>query len=136
MRTLGVLSSDSGGTTGVRTRLRNQMKRLFNAHIQLIYEDKHGEATVNALIADRTELWWTLHRPAQAGLWESKILLSEPLSLNEIIHHPVPLDMKHPQGAQTLLPGPGSLLVAHLSHLRTHAPGADYLAAVVPPVRN
>ena len=92
MRTLGVLSSDSGGTTGVRTRLRNQMKRLFNAHIQLIYEDKHGEATVNALIADRTELWWTLHRPAQAGLWESKILLSEPF-FNEIIHHPVPLDM-------------------------------------------
>ena len=78
MRTLGVLSSDSGGTTGVRTRLRNQMKRLFNAHIQLIYEDKHGEATVNALIADRTELWWTLNRPDQAGLWESKILLSEP----------------------------------------------------------
>ena len=92
MRTLGVLSSDSGGTTGVRTRLRNQMKRLFNAHIQLIYEDKHGEATVNALIADRTELWWTLHRPAQAGLWESKILLSEPF-FNEIINHPVPLDM-------------------------------------------
>ena len=92
MRTLGVLSSDSGGTTGVRTRLRNQMKRLFNAHIQLIYEDKHGEATVNTLIADRTELWWTLNRPDQAGLWESKILLSEPF-FNEIIRRPVPLDM-------------------------------------------
>ena len=92
MRTLGVLSSDSGGTTGIRTRLRNQMKRLFNAHIQLIYEDKNGEATVNALIADRTELWWTPNRPDQAGLWESKILLSEPF-FNEIINHPVPIDM-------------------------------------------
>ena len=39
MRTLDVLSSDSGGTTGVRTRLRNQMDRLFNAHVRLIYID-------------------------------------------------------------------------------------------------
>ena len=44
MRTLDVLSSDSGGATGVRTRLRNQMKRLFNATVQLIYQDEHGEA--------------------------------------------------------------------------------------------
>ena len=34
MRTLGVLSSDSGGASGVRTRLRNQMRRLFNAHVR------------------------------------------------------------------------------------------------------
>ena len=40
MRTLGILSSDSGGTTGVRTRLRNQMNRLFYASVQLIYEDE------------------------------------------------------------------------------------------------
>ena len=44
MRTLDVLSSDSGGTTGVRTRLRNQMDRLFNAHVRLIYQDEHGRA--------------------------------------------------------------------------------------------
>ena len=92
MRTLGVLSSDSGGTTGVRTRLRNQMRRLFNAHIQLIYKDEHGEATVNSLIAERTELWWTPNRPSQAGLWESKIYLGEAF-FHEIIRHPVPLDM-------------------------------------------
>ena len=47
MRTLGVYSSAGG----VATRLRNQMDRLFNAHIQLIYEDKRSKATVNALIA-------------------------------------------------------------------------------------
>ena len=68
------------------------MRRLFNAHVQLIYEDQHGEATVNALITDRTELWWTPNRPDQAGLWESNILLSEPF-FQEIIRHPVPLDM-------------------------------------------
>ena len=91
MRTLGVYSS-SGGRGGVQTRLRNQMKRLFNAHIQLLYQDKNGEATVNAVIADRTELWWTTKRPDVPSLWKSKIYLGEAF-FNEIINHPLPLDM-------------------------------------------
>ena len=49
-------------------------------------------ATVNSLIADRTELWWTSNRPDQAGLWESKIELSEKF-FQEIIRHPVPIDI-------------------------------------------
>ena len=88
MRTLGVYSSAGG----VATRLRNQMDRLFNAHIQLIYEDKRSKATVNALIARRTEFWWTTRKPDEPSLWESKIELSEDF-FNEIIRHPVPLDM-------------------------------------------
>ena len=91
MRTLGVYSS-SGGRGGVQTRLRNQMKRLFNAHIQLLYQDKNGEATVNAVIADRTELWWTTKRPDVPSLWKSKIYLGEAF-FNEIINHPLPLDL-------------------------------------------
>ena len=63
MRTLDVLSSDSGGTTGVRTRLRNQMDRLFNAHVRLIYQDEHGEQFVSSAIADRGEFWWNPQRP-------------------------------------------------------------------------
>ena len=43
---MGKLGMDSVG--GARTRLRNQMRRLFNAHVQLVYEDKLGEA--NAVI--------------------------------------------------------------------------------------
>ena len=35
MRKLGI-SSDSGGSRGERTRLRNQMDRLFHAHVSLI----------------------------------------------------------------------------------------------------
>ena len=91
MRTLGIYSS-SGGRGGVQTRLRNQMKRLFNAHIQLVYQDNNGEATVNAVIADRTELWWTPKRPDESSLWESKVYLGEAF-FNEIISHPVPIDM-------------------------------------------
>ena len=88
MRTLGVYST-SGGE---HTRLRNQMDRLFNAHVQLIYEDKHGKATVNSQIADRTELWWNPKRPNERSLWESKLELGEKF-FNEIIRRPVPLDM-------------------------------------------
>ena len=88
MRTLGVYSSAGG----VATRLRNQMDRLFNAHVSLIYEDELRKATVNSLIARRTEFWWNPKRPAESTLWKSKIELSEDF-FNEIIQHPVPLDM-------------------------------------------
>ena len=77
---------------GVRTRLRNQMKRLFNAHIRLVYEDKYGEQFVNSLIAERGYFWWNPKRRDESALWESKIELSEKF-FNEIINHPVPLDM-------------------------------------------
>ena len=88
MRALGVYSS--GGR--VQIRLRNQMKRLFNAHVSLIYEDDHGEARVSSSVADRTELWWNERKPDEPTLWESKIYLGEAF-FNEIINHPVPLDM-------------------------------------------
>ena len=89
MRTLGVYSSGGGRE---HTKLRNQMDRLFNAHVSLIYEDGRGKATVNSLIADSTAFWWNPRRPNQPSLWESKIELSEKF-FNEIIRHPVPLDM-------------------------------------------
>ena len=88
MRTLGVYSSDGKAYT----RLRNQMDRLFNASVSLIYKDECGKATVNAVIADSTAFWWNPKRPGQPSLWESKIELSEKF-FNEIIHHPVPIDM-------------------------------------------
>ena len=88
MRTLGVYSS--GGR--VQIRLRNQMRRLFSAHVQLVYEDEHGEARVSSSVADRTELWWNERKPGQSSLWDSKIELSEKF-FKEIINHPVPIDM-------------------------------------------
>ena len=88
MRTMGVYSSAGG----VANRLRNQMDRLFNAHVSMIYEDERGKATVNSLIARRTEFWWNPKRPDERVLWESKIELGEDF-FNEIIQHPVPLDM-------------------------------------------
>ena len=91
MRKLG-MQDDSGSPRGDRTRLRNQMKRLFNAHVQLIYEDEQVSTSINSPVASRTELWWDPRRPDEPSLWESKIRLGEDF-FNEIIRHPVPLDM-------------------------------------------
>ena len=88
MRTLGIYNS--GGQP--QTRLRNQMNRLFNASVRLVYKNEHGEATVSSSVADRTEFWWNERKPDEPSLWESKIRLGEDF-FNEIIQHPVPLDM-------------------------------------------
>ena len=91
MRTLGIYHN-SGGRGGVQTRLRNQMKRLFGCTVSLIYEDKSGFARVSSLVADKHEFWWNERKPDQPSLWNSKIELGEAF-FNEIIRHPVPLDM-------------------------------------------
>ena len=87
---MGKLGMDSVG--GARTRLRNQIRRLFNAHVQLVYKDQHGEANVSSSVADRSEFWWNERKPDEPSLWESKIRLGEDF-FNEIINHPVPLDL-------------------------------------------
>ena len=66
--------------------------RLFNAHVRLTYKDEHGEKFVSSAIADRGEFWWNPKRPDESTLWESKIRLGEDF-FNEVIRHPVPLDM-------------------------------------------
>jgi len=91
MRKLDIYSS-SGGATGGRTRLRNQMKRLFRCTVSLVYEDEQRDSSVSSLVADRTEFWWNLKRPDEPSLWDSKIRLGEDF-FNEIIQRPVPLDM-------------------------------------------
>ena len=68
------------------------MDRLFNASVRLIYEDERGKQFIASHIADRGEFWWDERKPHEYSLWNSKIRLGEDL-FNEIIQHPVPLDM-------------------------------------------
>ena len=88
MRELGIYA----GGGNAHTKLRNQMKRLFSCTVSLTYKDEHGEVAVNSLIADRTAFWWNERKPDVPVLWESKIELGEKF-FQEIIQHPVPLDM-------------------------------------------
>ena len=88
MRTLGITSINGPA----QTRLRNQMKRLFSCSVSMVYTEAARQASAYAVIADTTDFWWNAKQPDQAGLWESKVRLSESF-FNEIIRHPVPLDM-------------------------------------------
>ena len=88
MRKLGISSTDGRG----QARLRNQMTRLFNCSVQLNYTAEGRETSATALVAELTDFWWNPKRPDQTGLWESKVRLSEAF-FNEIVSHPVPLDM-------------------------------------------
>ena len=133
MRKLGIYHN-SAGRGGVQTRLRNQMKRLFNASVQLIYEDQQGTASVSSFVADRTELWWDPKRPDERTLWESKIELGVRF-FQEIIPSPSAAGHEYPEGPQALFAGPGPVSMAHLPHLHAPVPAASLLEAVVPPVR-
>ena len=68
------------------------MRRLFSAHVSLVYEDKRGMVIAGSQVADRAELWWNERKPNERVLWESKIEPGEKF-FQEIINHPVPIDM-------------------------------------------
>ena len=123
-----------GGPTGARTRLRNQMRRLFGCTVSLIYEDARVEATLNAPIARRTEFWWSERQPDVPSLWDSKIELGEDF-FNEVIAHPVPLDMKILKRLKRITARPRPVPLAHLPDVRAHAPDAAHVAAALPAVR-
>ena len=89
MRTLGVYSS-GGGNAGIK--LRNQMQRLFGCTVQLSYKEGNEEQFVNSPIAARGKYWWNPNNNSALPGWNSTIVIGEDL-FNEIIRHPVPLDL-------------------------------------------
>ena len=91
MQKLG-MKDHSGGPHGERTRLKNQMRRLFRCGISLVYTGGARDASVSSYVADRTEFWWDTKRPDVPVLWNSTIRLGEEF-FNEIIAHPVPIDL-------------------------------------------
>ena len=79
----------SGGANAERTRLKNQMRRLFRCSVSLVYSADEHEILVHSFVADRAELWWDASRPDAPSLWESTIRLGEEF-FNEIVAHPIP----------------------------------------------
>ena len=78
MRTLGI-NSTSGGVRGEQTRLRNQMKRLFGCTVSLLYQDEHGEAAVNSVMARRAFRFAAEHekQAAPGGFGHGIVLLRQ-----------------------------------------------------------
>ena len=91
MRTLG-MTPEGGGRRGDRARLQDQMNRLLHCTVSLIYENETGLSSTGSLIADRAVLWWDPKRLNAGTARQNKIRLGEEF-FNEIIRHPVPLDM-------------------------------------------
>ena len=98
MNKLGI-NSDSSGRRGERTRLRNQMDRLFNSTVQFIYEPKAPDGaslgvkdTFNSTVARKTHLVWNPKKPNEPVLWESTVELGHDF-FHDILRHPFPLDM-------------------------------------------
>ena len=91
MRKLG-LEDRSGGLHGERTRLKNQMRRLFGCSVQLVHSDGDHEVMVSSFVAERAEFWWSTREPDAPVLWDSTIELGEKF-FQEIVAHPIPLDM-------------------------------------------
>ena len=90
MRKLDI-TNHSGGVRGDRTRLKNQMQRLFSANVMLIEKQSHRERAVSSNIVDRRDYWWD-PKGDQPMLWDSTIELGE-MFYDEIVSCPVPLDM-------------------------------------------
>lgn len=91
MNQLGL--TPTGGRWGSITRLKDQMRRLFSSTISYRQENTGGEAGMNIQVAEGWQLWWEPQNPDQAALWESTLLLT-PRFFNEIINHPIPLDIR------------------------------------------
>ena len=91
MRKLG-MEDRSGSARGDRARLKNQLRRLFRCSVQLVYVEAQHEVIVQSFIADRAEFWWDATRDSGPSLWDSTIELGEKF-FNEIIAHPVPIDL-------------------------------------------
>ena len=94
MRELGINSSDSAGRTGVRTRLRDQMHRLFSATLRLTYESEEEMNTQSLMspVAVRTNFWWEPGQFKKVANWRSTIELGKEF-FEEIREHPVPIDL-------------------------------------------
>ena len=76
MRKLG-MQDDSGSPRGDRTRLRNQMDRLFSATLQFIYKDREPDNsmqvkdTFTSPVVRKTHLAWNPRRPDVPVFWRA-----------------------------------------------------------------
>ena len=93
------INSESAGRSGERTRLRNQMDRLFNSTVQFIHEPKAPDGaslgvkdTFGSTVARKMHLVWNPKKPNEPVLWESTVELGHDF-FHDILRHPFPLDM-------------------------------------------
>lgn len=94
MEAIGITSA-TGGKNGSITRVREQMRRLFAANMAITRtgDAETSSARRNFGVAEEMEFWWDVQKPAQAGLWQSTVTLTERF-YNEVVSTPVPIDLR------------------------------------------
>lgn len=94
MRQLGM--GTTAGRGGQITRLRDQMRRLFNARISIHCDETTGtherEAARYLSIVTEYDLWWSTRQVDQPALWPSSVKLSQEF-YDEVTTRPVPLNL-------------------------------------------
>lgn len=93
MKRIGLDPSTGGGCRGDAARLREQMKRLFSAHISFTWADDEKFLRNHYTIAEKIRLWWNPKDLQQENLFDSSIVLSQKF-FEEIVERPVPVDMR------------------------------------------
>ena len=97
MRDIGLDPNTGRGVRGDAPRLREQMRRLFAAHISfeqtIESNDRQGQRWLHMHVAPKGELWWDPKHPLQDDLWGSWIELGEEF-FTAITASPVPADMR------------------------------------------
>ena len=119
---------------GARTRLRNQMDRLFSASVELIYEDEHGKQFAASRIADRGGIM-VEPQAARPALAMGEQNLSGRGVFQRDHRTPCPAGHERPEGPQAVPAGSGLVHVARLPDLCPQEPATALVEAVVPPVR-
>jgi Plasmid encoded RepA protein len=94
MRQLGLIVA--GGPSGPITRLRDQMRRLFNARISIHrsegVESCERETGKHLAVASEYDLWWSPKAPEQAALLPSYVKLTAEF-FQEVTTRPVPVSL-------------------------------------------
>lgn len=83
----------TGGKRGDITRLRDQMRKLFAAHISVEYSGDKSWEIRHLEIAQRAVVWWDPQDENDAGIWKSTLDLSGPF-YQEITENPIPVDLR------------------------------------------
>ncbi|MFO0524655.1 MAG: replication protein RepA [Alphaproteobacteria bacterium] len=93
MKRLGL--SVTGGRWGTINRFRDQLRKLFAAHISFSYEDRKLGKWIHASmnIADSSQIFWDPKNPNQIDLFKSKVVVGESF-FNEILKSPIPVDIR------------------------------------------
>jgi hypothetical protein len=83
----------TGGRWGTLTRFKEQLRRLFSAHISLTYKENGQYSQKNILIADKVDLFWNPNDPQTLDLFKSHIRIGETL-FDDTLKTPIPVDIR------------------------------------------